>query len=42
MKQFKELYEEDMYCGDEEFDKILDELTEFRLIGKAHRRKIAR
>jgi len=42
MKQFKELYEEDMYCGDEEFDKILDELTEFRVIGKAARRKIAR
>ena len=42
MKQFKELYEEDMYCGDEEFDKILDELTEFRVIGKAQRRKIAR
>ena len=41
MKQFKELYEEDMYCGDEEFDKILDELTEFRVIGKAARRKIA-
>jgi len=42
MKQFKKLYEEDMYCGDEEFDKILDELTEFRVIGKAARRKIAR
>ena len=42
MKQFKKLYEEDMYCGDEEFDKILDELTEFRVIGKAQRRKIAR
>ena len=41
MKQFKKLYEEDMYCGDEEFDKILDELTEFRVIGKAARRKIA-
>ena len=42
MKQFKELYEEDMYCGDEELDEILDELTEFRVIGKAQRRKIAR
>ena len=42
MKQFKKLYEEDMYCGDEEFDNILDELTEFRVIGKAQRRKIAR
>ena len=42
MKQFKKLYEKDMYCGDEEFDKILDELTEFRVIGKAQRRKIAR
>ena len=42
MKKFKELYEEDLYCGDEELDKVLDELTEFRLIGKAQRRKIAR
>ena len=42
MKQFKKLYEEDMYCGDEELDQILDELTEFRVIGKAQRRKIAR
>jgi len=42
MKQFKKLYEEDLYCGDEELDQILDELTEFRLIGKAQRRKIAR
>ena len=42
MKQFKKLYEEDLYCGDEELDKVLDELTEFRLIGKAQRRKIAR
>ena len=42
MKQFKKLYEEDMYCGDEELDEILDELTEFRVIGKAQRRKIAR
>ena len=42
MKQFKELYEQDLYCGDEELDQILDELTEFRLIGKAQRRKIAR
>ena len=41
MKQFKKLYEEDMYCGDEELDQILDELTEFRVIGKAQRRKIA-
>ena len=41
MKKFKELYEEDLYCGDEELDKVLDELTEFRLIGKAQRRKIA-
>ena len=42
MSKFKELNEEDLYCGDEELDKVLDELTEFRLIGKAHRRKIAR
>ena len=42
MKQFKKLYEEDLYCGDEELDQILDELTEFRVIGKAQRRKIAR
>ena len=42
MKKFKELYEQDLYCGDEELDKVLDELTEFRLIGKAQRRKIAR
>ena len=42
MKKFKKLYEEDMYCGDEELDQILDELTEFRVIGKAQRRKIAR
>ena len=42
MKQFKKLYEEDLYCGDEELDQILDELTEFRVIGKAARRKIAR
>ena len=42
MRKFKELYEEDLYCGDEELDKVLDELTEFRLIGKAQRRKIAR
>ena len=42
MKKFKELYEEDLYCGDEELDQILDELTEFRVIGKAQRRKIAR
>ena len=42
MKQFKELYEQDLYCGDEELDQILDELTEFRVIGKAQRRKIAR
>ena len=42
MKKFKELYEEDLYCGDEELDKVLDELTEFRVIGKAQRRKIAR
>ena len=42
MKQFKKLYEEDLYCGDEELDQILDELTEFRVIGKALRRKIAR
>ena len=42
MKKFKELYEEDLYCGDEELDKVLDELIEFRLIGKAQRRKIAR
>jgi hypothetical protein len=42
MKQFNELYEQDLYCGDEELDQILDELTEFRLIGKAQRRKIAR
>ena len=42
MKKFKELYEEDLYCGDEELDKVLDELTEFRLIGKAQSRKIAR
>ena len=33
MKQFKKLYEEDLYCGDEELDQILDELTEFRVIG---------
>ena len=42
MKQFKKLYEENLYCGDEELDQILDELTEFRVIGKAQRRKIAR
>ena len=42
MRKFKELYEEDLYCGDEELDKVLDELTEFRVIGKAQRRKIAR
>ena len=42
MRKFKELYEEDLYCGDEVLDKVLDELTEFRLIGKAQRRKIAR
>ncbi len=42
MKQFKKLYEEDLYCGDEELDQILDELSEFRVIGKAQRRKIAR
>ena len=42
MKQFKKLYEEDLYCGDEELDQILDELTEFRVIGKAQRRRIAR
>ena len=41
MKQFKKLYEEDLYCGDEELDQILDELSEFRVIGKAQRRKIA-
>ena len=42
MKQFKKLYGEDLYCGDEELDQILDQLTEFRVIGKAQRRKIAR
>ncbi len=42
MKQFKKLYGEDLYCGDEELDQILDELSEFRVIGKAQRRKIAR
>ena len=42
MKQLKKLYEDNSYCGDEELDQILDELTEFRVIGKAQRRKIAR
>ena len=34
MKKFKELYEEDLYCGDEELDKVLDELQSSDLLVK--------
>ena len=43
MKNLKDLYRtEDLYTGYKELDDALDELTEFRVIGKAQRRKIAR
>ena len=42
MKKFKDLYRtEDLYSGYKELDDALDELTEFRVIGRAQRRKIA-
>ena len=42
MKNLKDLYRtEDLYTGYKELDDALDELTEFRVIGRAQRRKIA-
>ena len=42
MKKLKDLYRtEDLYSGYKELDDALDELTEFRVIGRAQRRKIA-
>ena len=42
MKNLKDLYRtEDLYTGYKELDDALDELTEFRVNGRAQRRKIA-